>query len=60
MDKASVSTVGIVGVSGYSGIELARIVAGHPRLALALAISDKWAGTHARPTTWPCPAPVAR
>ena len=45
MDKASISTVGIVGVSGYSGIELARIVAGHPRLALALAISDKWAGT---------------
>ena len=28
-------------------MELARIVAGHPRLALALAISDKWAGTHA-------------
>ena len=45
MDKASVSTVGIVGVSGYSGMELARIVAGHPRLALALAVSDKWAGT---------------
>jgi len=45
MDKASVSAVGIVGVSGYSGIELARIVAGHPRLALALAISDKWAGS---------------
>ena len=45
MDKASVSTVGIVGVSGYSGIELARIVAGHPRLALALAISDKWAAS---------------
>ena len=39
------STVGIVGVSGYSGMELARIVAGHPRLALALAISDKWAGS---------------
>ena len=45
MNKAPVSTVGIVGVSGYSGIELARIVAGHPQLALALAISDKWAGT---------------
>ncbi len=47
MDKAPVSTVGIVGVSGYSGIELARIVAGHPGLALALAISDKWAGADA-------------
>ena len=45
MNKAPVSTVGIVGVSGYSGIELARIVAGHPGMALALAISDKWAGT---------------
>jgi len=45
MDKAPVSSVGIVGVSGYSGIELARIVAGHPRLRLSLAISDKWAGT---------------
>src|SRR6187551_3259746 len=45
MDKAPISPVGIVGVSGYSGIELARIIAGHPRLLLALAISDKWAGT---------------
>jgi N-acetyl-gamma-glutamyl-phosphate reductase len=48
MDKSTggaISTVGIVGVSGYSGMELARIVAGHPRLALALAISDKWAGS---------------
>jgi N-acetyl-gamma-glutamyl-phosphate reductase len=41
----SIATVGIVGVSGYSGMELARIVASHPRLALALAISDKWAGS---------------
>jgi len=45
MDKASVATVGIVGVSGYSGMELARIVAGHPGMALSLAISDKWAGS---------------
>jgi N-acetyl-gamma-glutamyl-phosphate reductase len=45
MDKAPVSAVGIVGVSGYSGMELARIVAGHPNLALTLAVSDKWAGT---------------
>jgi N-acetyl-gamma-glutamyl-phosphate reductase len=35
--------VGIVGVSGYSGIETARIVAGHPHLTLAAAVSDKWA-----------------
>ena len=60
MDKASVSTVGIVGVSGYSGIELARIVAGHPRLALALAISDKWAGTTLGRPPGPVPAPAAR
>src|SRR5260221_9440876 len=36
--------VGIVGVSGYSGIETARLVAAHPALALAAAVSDKWAG----------------
>jgi N-acetyl-gamma-glutamyl-phosphate reductase len=36
---------GIVGVSGYSGMELARLLAGHPRFALSLAVSDKWAGT---------------
>jgi N-acetyl-gamma-glutamyl-phosphate reductase len=41
----SLVRVGIVGVSGYAGIELARIVAGHPRLALAAAISDRWAGS---------------
>jgi N-acetyl-gamma-glutamyl-phosphate reductase len=44
MDKGPVTAVGIVGVSGYSGMELARIVAAHPGLALSLAISDKWAG----------------
>jgi N-acetyl-gamma-glutamyl-phosphate reductase len=36
--------VGIVGVSGYSGIETARLVAAHPALSLAAAVSDKWAG----------------
>jgi N-acetyl-gamma-glutamyl-phosphate reductase len=36
--------VGIVGVSGYSGIETARLVAAHPAFALASAVSDKWAG----------------
>ncbi|HVV16132.1 MAG TPA: N-acetyl-gamma-glutamyl-phosphate reductase [Polyangia bacterium] len=36
--------VGIVGVSGYSGMELARLVANHPDFTLALAVSDKWAG----------------
>ncbi|MES1207584.1 MAG: N-acetyl-gamma-glutamyl-phosphate reductase [Pseudomonadota bacterium] len=36
--------VTIVGVSGYSGMELARILACHPGFTLAAAISDKWAG----------------
>ncbi len=35
---------GIVGVSGYSGMELARLLARHPRFRIDLAISDKWAG----------------
>jgi N-acetyl-gamma-glutamyl-phosphate reductase len=35
--------VGIVGVSGYSGIETARLVAAHPHLTLVAAVSDKWA-----------------
>jgi N-acetyl-gamma-glutamyl-phosphate reductase len=35
--------VGIVGVSGYSGMETARLVAAHPNLVLAAAVSDKWA-----------------
>src|SRR5665213_2241490 len=37
--------VGIVGVSGYSGIELCRLIACHPSFRLATAVSDKWAGT---------------
>jgi N-acetyl-gamma-glutamyl-phosphate reductase len=43
MDKTHVR-VGIVGISGYSGIETARLVAAHPVLSLAAAVSDKWAG----------------
>jgi N-acetyl-gamma-glutamyl-phosphate reductase len=35
--------VGIVGVSGYSGMELAQLVSGHPAFTLALAVSDRWA-----------------
>ncbi len=35
---------GIVGVSGYAGMELARIVARHPGFDLRAAVSDKWAG----------------
>jgi N-acetyl-gamma-glutamyl-phosphate reductase len=36
--------VGIVGVSGYSGMELARILSSHPVFALALVTTDKWQG----------------
>ena len=35
---------GIVGVSGYSGMELARILASHPYFSLRLVTSDKWTG----------------
>ncbi len=37
--------VGIVGVSGYSGIELARLAAAHPGLHLSFVTSDRWAGS---------------
>ncbi len=36
-------TVAVVGASGYSGLELTRIVARHPRLTLAALYSDRWA-----------------
>jgi N-acetyl-gamma-glutamyl-phosphate reductase len=36
--------VGIIGGSGYSGIELTRLIAGHPSLELAWVTSDRWLG----------------
>ena len=36
--------IGIVGASGYSGLELSRILALHPQVELKLLGSDKWAG----------------
>src|SRR5437764_11873595 len=36
--------VGIVGASGYSGLEASRILAHHPHVELRLLGSDKWAG----------------
>jgi N-acetyl-gamma-glutamyl-phosphate reductase len=39
--------VGIVGASGYSGLELSRILALHPRVELKFLGSDKWAGESA-------------
>jgi N-acetyl-gamma-glutamyl-phosphate reductase len=35
---------GIVGVSGYAGMELARLLARHPRFRLTFATSDRWTG----------------
>lgn len=37
-------SVGIVGVSGYSGMELARLLASHPTFRLTLVTTDKWQG----------------
>ena len=34
----------VVGASGYSGLELTRLVARHPRLRLAALLSDRWSG----------------
>src|SRR5207248_7468699 len=39
--------VGIIGASGYSGLELSRILALHPHVELKLVGSDKWAGESA-------------
>ena len=36
--------IGVVGASGYSGIEASRILASHPNVELKLLGSDKWAG----------------
>jgi N-acetyl-gamma-glutamyl-phosphate reductase len=46
MDNASPRkiSVGVIGVSGYSGMEVARIVSAHPRFSLEMAVSDRWAG----------------
>lgn len=44
MTEISRIRAGIVGVSGYSGMELSRILAAHPRFGLSLVTSDKWQG----------------
>jgi N-acetyl-gamma-glutamyl-phosphate reductase len=36
--------IGIVGASGYSGLEASRILAQHPHVELRMLGSDKWAG----------------
>jgi N-acetyl-gamma-glutamyl-phosphate reductase len=36
--------VGIIGVSGYSGMELARLLCRHPRFRLTFVSTDRWTG----------------
>src|SRR5512133_2719440 len=36
--------VGIIGASGYTGVELARLLAGHPEIRLTAATSRQYAG----------------
>ena len=36
--------VGLVGARGHTGRELIRLIAGHPELMLAYAVSREWAG----------------
>jgi len=43
--------LGIFGASGYSGIELTRLVLGHGQARLAFATSDRWVGQTVRAVT---------
>jgi N-acetyl-gamma-glutamyl-phosphate reductase len=43
--------IGVVGASGYSGIELCRILAAHPGVEVRFAASDRWDGTTVRART---------
>src|SRR5258706_15680011 len=38
------ATAGVIGASGYAGIELTRILAAHPRVELRMLASDRWQG----------------
>ncbi|MDW7773452.1 MAG: N-acetyl-gamma-glutamyl-phosphate reductase [Desulfobulbaceae bacterium] len=38
--------IGIVGVSGYTGVELARLLAGHPEVKITVATSRRYEGKH--------------
>jgi N-acetyl-gamma-glutamyl-phosphate reductase len=43
--------VGVVGASGYSGIELCRLLAQHPSVTLRFAASERWEGDTLRART---------
>ncbi|HET8579818.1 MAG TPA: N-acetyl-gamma-glutamyl-phosphate reductase [Nitrospiraceae bacterium] len=45
MTKTRTVKVAVVGASGYTGGELLRLVAGHPKMALAAVTSEKSAGS---------------
>jgi len=38
------ASVGIIGASGYSGLELTRLLARHPKVQLRFLTSDRWVG----------------
>jgi N-acetyl-gamma-glutamyl-phosphate reductase len=44
MRTVSSPSLGIVGASGYSGVEATRILGFHPRARLQVVLSDRWAG----------------
>ena len=48
----------VVGASGYSGLELTRLLARHPRLRLSALYSDRWSGEAAGARV-PLPEPAA-
>jgi N-acetyl-gamma-glutamyl-phosphate reductase len=43
--------IGVIGASGYSGIELCRILAAHPGAEVRFVASDRWEGTTVRART---------
>jgi N-acetyl-gamma-glutamyl-phosphate reductase len=43
--------IGVVGASGYSGIELCRVLAAHPGVDVRFVASDRWEGTTIRAKT---------
>jgi N-acetyl-gamma-glutamyl-phosphate reductase len=51
-------TAAVIGASGYSGLELTRLLARHPRVRVTALTSDRWAG-EAAGARLPLPAAVA-
>ncbi len=44
MHNQSLARIGLIGASGYSGIEATRLLAGHPHVQLSFLASDRWDG----------------